>query len=219
LLSVFDQFGSHPKTVLDIACGTGSVSHELAKRGVDVIGLDISEEMLSKAAEKTLGQNVMLLCQDMCEIDLYGTVEGAVCVLDSINHITDHRKLLKFFRRLSLFIEPGGILIFDVNTPYKHESILGDNIFVLDRDDLYLVWTNRFHKRTSIVDITLDFFVKKGEVYERFSEEIKERAYSFDEISMIIKQSGFSLLGCFDDLSFHKPKKNSERIVFAVRKI
>ena len=156
LLGLFSRFqGDKPKVLLDLACGSGSLSEQLIARGVDVIGVDGSPEMLMQAQEKSapFGDKWMLLCQDMRQLDLFGTVNGAVCMLDSLNHLTETRDLEEVFRRLGLFIEPGGLMIFDVNTPYKHQQVLGDQVFVYDEPDFYCVWQNRFLPRRNETEI------------------------------------------------------------------
>ena len=159
LLSLFARFRPEkpPDTLLDLACGSGGLSLPLAARGIDVIGVDGSDEMLARAREKAdqAGMSLLLLCQDMRELDLYGTVDGAVCVLDSLNHLCRTDDLAEVFRRLRLFIEPGGLFVFDVNTPYKHREILGDNAFVFEEEDFLCVWRNRLIERTCEVDMIM----------------------------------------------------------------
>ena len=130
LLSVFESYSKKPSLLLDLACGTGSFSNEFAKRDIQVIGVDLSPEMLNIAREKSQKEklDVLYLCQDASRLDLYGTVDGAVCCMDSINHITDINVLKETFKKVSLFLEPDCLFVFDVNTLYKHKEVLGNNL-------------------------------------------------------------------------------------------
>ncbi len=220
LLSLFDQFGMRPKTVLDVACGSGSLCEAFISRGVDPIGIDASEEMLLIAREKPLLQqhDVLLLQQDMREMDLYGTADGAVCVLDSVNHLRDTGDIARFLRRLRLFVEPGGLFVFDVNTPYKHREILGNNAFVFEEDDFVCVWRNRFIEKTCTVDMLLDFFVetKTGE-YERLTDTVRERAYSRRTWERLLAQTGWDCLAVLAHNTMQAPDDTCERWVFLAK--
>ena len=134
ICSLLSENGINGGLLLDVACGTGSLCVELSKRGFDVTGIDISGEMLCEAQNKMYesGENILFLRQDMRSLDLYGTVDCAVCTLDSLNHLTSEEDLLRAFKSISLFLEDGGIFIFDMNTPYKHREILADNSFVYE---------------------------------------------------------------------------------------
>ena len=151
LLKLFEKYGRKPTLLLDLACGTGGFSNCFAKLGVEVIGVDMSEEMLSLAREKSAeeGTDVLYLCQKAEELDLYGTVDGAICCLDSLNHITDYKKFCKALEKVSLFLEKDCLFIFDINTEYKHKEILGDNVFVIENEDVYCVWANKFKEKRS----------------------------------------------------------------------
>jgi cyclopropane fatty-acyl-phospholipid synthase-like methyltransferase len=206
--------------LLDLACGSGSLSVELAKRGVDMIGVDGSEEMLMAASDKSAkaGTPMMLLCQDMRELDLYGTVNGAVCILDSLNHLCRTGDLAEVFKRLFLFVEPGGLFIFDLNTIYKHRYVLGDNPFVFEEEDFLCIWRNRFMERTAEADMQLDFFVKENDGYNRLTDHVRERAYSQRTINRLLDESGFKTLAVYDDMSTEPVMQNSERMVFVARR-
>ena len=218
---LFENYGKNINSVLDVACGTGSLTTCLAKMGFDMIGTDASYDMLSQAQEKKYDENldILYLCQPAQELDLYGTVEGAVCTLDSINHITDEKEVLKAFKKVSLFMEKDGIFIFDMNTEYKHREVLGNNTFVYDVDDVYCVWQNEYDEKNMITHISLDIFSEFEEgVYERFEEEFDERAYSFNQIKKWLEKSDFELLDYFKEMTEEKPDENTERIVYIARK-
>ncbi len=221
LLKLFKKFGKKPTLLLDVACGTGGFSTELAKQGIEVIGVDMSEEMLSIAREKAFesGDDILYLCQKAEELDLYGTVNGAICCLDSLNHITDYKSFCRAVGRVSLFLEKGCIFIFDLNTQYKHKNVLGDNVFVIEQDEVYCVWANQYKEKNCVVDINLDFFIEQDGLYERFSEQFSERAYSKEEIEKTLKNAGLEIVAVFDDMTEQPLKDTSERAIFVTRKV
>lgn len=222
LIGLFLTYGKKPKLLLDAACGTGTLSILLSQKGIEeVIGVDVSENMLAVANEKAKdkGQNVLFLNQDLEDLDLYGTVDGAICTLDSVNHITSKAKLLKIFKRISLFMEKDSLFIFDVNTVYKHKYVLGNNTFVFDNDDVFCCWQNFYHEKSKRVDICLDFFGSLDGVYNRKSEYFTEKAYTDAELKEIIKKAGFSMVEIFADMSNNKPGPKCQRKVFVVKKV
>ncbi len=216
ICSLFSSFGINGGLMLDLACGTGSLSQLIAKRGFDMVLVDSSSEMLSFAKERL--PDSLILCQDMRELDLYGTVNAAVCSLDGINHLLKPCDVKKTFERLSLFIEKGGMFVFDINTRYKHLNTLADNTFVYEKDNVYLVWQNRLKKKNCTVDITLDIFVKDGEMYSKHSESFSERAYPIEDICGMLEETGFTVKGIYDDMSFLPPIEASERVYIAAMK-
>lgn len=217
-IKIFDRYGlTEPSLGLDLGCGTGNITTELAKRGIEMTGVDISEDMLMVAREKSEGQDILYLNQDMCEFELYGTVDFAVSSLDCINYITDKRDLLKVMKLVNNYLNPGGLFIFDINTRYKLENVIGENTFVLENDEAFCTWQNEYDKKRNISDFFLTFFAKDGDNYVRFDEEHSERAYDINEIKEIIEKSGMKLLKVYDDLSFKNPVKNSERVFFVVQ--
>ncbi len=219
LLAVFDRHGGNTAQLLDLACGSGSLALELVARGVDVIGVDGSQDMLAIAREKAedAGAAVMYLCQDMRELDLYGTVDGAVCMLDSLSHIGETDELAEILRRLGLFIAPDGLLVFDVNTPYKHREVLGDNAFVFEEEEFLCVWRNRYHAARHEVSMQLDFFLEENGVYRRYTDEVKERAYAMSTWKKLLAQAGFDLLAVYGERAFVPPTADAERWVFVAR--
>ena len=217
---LFKKYGKMPTLMLDLACGTGEFSAAFSKKGVEVIGVDISEDMLSIAREKAYdeGLDILYLCQAAEDLDLYGTVDGAICCLDSLNHITKKSELEKAIGKVSLFLEPECLFIFDVNTPYKHKNVLANNTFVLENEEVYCVWQNEYNEKTVSTDITLDIFVEGEGVYERFTESFSERAYEITDLEELLKNSGFEVLGVFDDLTENPLTEKSERAIFVAKK-
>lgn len=216
LLSLFSLHGGKYGTLLDLACGSGTLTAQLIARGCDMVAVDGSEEMLARAAEKA--PEALLLCQDMRELDLYGTVEGAVCTLDSFNHLLKTADIAETLRRLSLFIEPGGLLIFDVNTPYKHREVLGDNAFVYELEDVVCAWRNAYSPNNGKVHMLLDIFVEDEDGrYERYEDEIVERAYSMRTWHKLLTEAQFTPLAVYGDLSTEAPSADEQRWVFVAR--
>ncbi len=207
--------------LLDLACGTGSLSVLLSQRGYDVIGTDASEDMLTKAQEKKYeaAPDAIFLCQKMEELDLFGTINAAVCTLDSINHITDIKKVEEVFRRVSLFTEDGGIFIFDVNTPYKHREILGDNTFVYDLDEVYCVWQNSTDENL-LTTVSLDIFEYDGESdsYIRYGEEFSEKGYELDLLRSLAEKYRFETVGIYEELTKSPVRNDTQRAVFVLKK-
>jgi SAM-dependent methyltransferase len=192
----------------------------MAKKGFDVIGVDSSIGMLNAARQKTYesGEQILLLNQSMDDIDLFGTVDCAVCVLDSINHLADENQVKRTFEKVSLFMNPGGAFAFDVNTLYKHKNVLADNTFVYDLDELYCVWQNNFNAADGSVDISLDFFEEDDGAYYRSYESFTEKAYDLADIEKWLEEAGFEVVGIFDDMTTEKAHPETERAVFLAKK-
>ncbi len=205
--------------LLDLGCGTGEMSSLMAQKGFSVIGVDVSVDMLMAAREKAAlkGQDILFLNQDMTALDLYGTVNATVSVMDCINHLSCFEDVKKTFAAVSLFTEPGGVFAFDVNTVYKHRFVLADNTFVYDNDDVYCVWQNSANEDDS-VDVYLDFFEKSGDKYVRTGENFTERAYPLEMIAAALDESGFEVTGIYDDMTFENAGEKSEKAVFTARK-
>lgn len=217
---ILNENGINKGILLDLACGTGTMSLIMAQKGYDVIGVDNSPEMLGEAREKAFeaGEDILFLCQDMCSIDLYGTVDCTVCLLDSLNHLESKEELLEAFKRVSLFTVPGGLFVFDVNTEYKHKYVLGDNTFVYDNDDVYCVWQNEYDDESKTVEIFLDFFQEENGLYRRSSEYFSERAFSDSDIKKLLSEAGFSDIKVYGELKKTVPSDTEERVFYVARK-
>lgn len=215
---MFRRHGSNPGTILDLGCGTGAFCAEMYRKGYHVMGVDSSPDMLScankRASEK--GMEIMFVNQDMTELELDVKVDAAVCLTDSVNHIIHPHKAGKFFSHVFDCLNPGGLFIFDINTRYKLERIMGDNVFYSIDEDVACLWQCNFNRPISKMDITL--FVRKGNLYERFDEVIYERAYEDAEIRDFIEKSGFKLLNVYDGESFSKPYEKSERVFYVCQR-
>lgn len=222
ICSLLSDNGIDRGLLLDLACGTGSMSVELAKRGFEVTGVDLSAEMLSQAQNKmySSGERILFLCQDMRALDLYGTVDCAVCTLDSLNHLDGENDLKEAFRNVALFLEDGGIFVFDMNTLYKHRSVLADNAFIYEYDGLFCAWQNTLCEDNATVRIDLDFFRRtEGSRYERFSESFKEKAYSDETMERLLAETGFRLVSRYEEMTKNEPTATTQRTVYVARRI
>lgn len=218
LEEIFHREGTSPHTLLDLACGTGSLTLELVRRGYDLIGADASEEMLARAQEKLAGQSVLLLRQDMQQLDLYGTVDAAVCALDSLNHLPDLQALRETFRRVRLFLNPGGLFVFDLNTRYKYENILAQNAFVYDCDGFFCAWQNDYRPKSRSCRIDLTFFEKVSDRYRRGDEHFSERYFADGAVRRCLEEAELSLEHIYGEWTFSPPEDNCERTVYVVKK-
>ncbi len=204
--------------VLDLACGTGTLTAELSKFGYDMIGVDSSPMMLSQAQDKMYENelSMLFLCQDMTELDLFGTIDAAVCTLDSLNHLSSPEEIKETIAKVGLFMNHGGIFIFDVNTIYKHREILSNNTFVYDCEDVYCVWQNQLADDDS-VEINLDIFEYDDGAYFRESESFKEIACPLDSYKQWLREAEFDVLNIYDEMTFENLCDTTQRAVFVAR--
>ena len=219
LLGLFSRYGAAPATLLDLACGSGKLTRELALRGLDMTGTDASPEMLMAARDEVaeLEPPVLLLQQDMRQLDLNDTVDGAVCMQDSLNHLLTTTDLASVLARLRLFIAPNGLLIFDVNTPYKHRELLGNRDFVLEEEGLLCVWRNHLQERTCTVTMELDFFEEQPDgSYERTGDLVRERAYSLKTWDALLEDAGFKRLALLDE-NGEEPAPDADRWIIVAQ--
>ncbi len=211
----------------DLACGSGSLSEALARLGYDVIGVDNSPAMLSAAMDKKMqsGLPIQYLCQDMRELDMFGTIDVTVCTLDSLNHLETLADWQKVFDKVSLFAQPGGLFLFDMNTLYKHREILADKVFLYDLEDVFCAWENHLLEDGATVEEQLTFFERDGEGWYRSEEFITEQAYPTETIEALVRNAGLELVAEFDaDKELDTPEQLSpitdttQRILFVTRK-
>ena len=204
---------------LDIACGTGNVTVRIAKYFKNIYGVDLSEDMLREAFDKFKSERIKgkIICQDMTELSLNRKFDLITSVLDSTNYITDIDGLKNYFKGVYEHLKDDGLFIFDVNSYYKLSEILGNNIYTYSEEDVFYTWENVFED--DLLSMFLTFFVKKGELYERFEEEHLERAYKESQLESILEELDFKIINKFDGYSNDNVQANSERIVYVVKKI
>ena len=205
------QQGIEEGLVLDLGCGTGSMTEELADAGYDMIGVDSSPEMLEQAFEKkeTSGHDILYLLQDMREFELYGTVRAVVSACDCVNYITDPEELLEVFRLVNNYLDPGGIFLFDFNTEYKYREVLGEQTIAEDREDCSFIWDNYY-------ELTL-FIREEGDLYRKYKEQHFQRAYTLEEMKELLKRSGLTFLSAREGYTDREAGPGSERITIMAR--
>lgn len=206
--------------VLELGCGTGTMTGLLARRGYDMIGVDNSEEMLAEAMEKKVedGLDILYLLQDMQEFELYGTVRAAVSVCDSLNYITEKEELLQVFRLVNNYLDPGGIFLFDMNTVHKYRDILGDDTIAENRDEGSFIWENSYDPDTGLNIYELAVFLPQEDgLYEKCEELHCQRAYEQAEIETLIREAGLELAGVYDAYTDKPASPDSERLLFIAR--
>ena len=208
-------------TVLDLACGTGSLTRELAERGYEMIGVDLSEDMLAEASEKCRdveGERPIFLHQSMDRLDLYGTIDACGCCLDSVNYVTRPAVLERAFQRVHLFLMPGGMFIFDVNTPEKLRSLDGQ-VFLDETEDTYCVWRAEYSARRRICTYAMDLFrLTESGLWERGEELHEEYAYEPDELEEMLRRAGFTGIKRYGERRMRAPREGEQRVFFVARK-
>ena len=211
----FDKYmKKKPELVLDLACGTGLMTHELACRGYDMIGADLSEEMLSVAAERCANKKVLFLHQDMRSFELYGTVGAVVSCLDSINYLTAPSGLAECFSRVHNYLDADGLFIFDVNSPYKFKNVYADNSYILENEDgsVYCGWQNYFNPNTGMCDFYISIFKENEDgSYSRYDEHQRERMFGEKKLKKELEAAGFELVDIVADYDFGNVEADSER--------
>ena len=216
---ILQREGLRPRTAVDLACGTGSVTVILARMGLEVTGVDLSEEMLTVAQQKLWEADLQtrFVCQNLRDLHLARGVDLAVCALDSLDYITDPGDCEQAIRRVYKALNPGGIFIFDVNTPEKLRAMDGQ-VFLDEDDDVYCVWRGEFDEQTNICSYGMDLFQRQGDVWHRSFEEHREYAYSVEQLTQFLKAAGFTSIRVYADRKFEAPREGEQRVYFKARK-
>ncbi len=211
-----------PTLLLELGCGTGSMTRELCRRGFDMTALDISEDMLSVAEERLRDEgieNVLWLHESMADFELYGTVDGVVCCLDGINHLTGRDELADCFHLVAQYLNPGGLFLFDVNTPEKFRTKYADNDYLLERDGAVLCWSNRLNKKGDVCDFLLTVFEEQPSgLYKRTDGVTRERCYGLRALQNHAKAAGLTWVSCHGALDGSEPGEECERWYVTLRK-
>lgn len=209
-----------PELVLDLGCGTGKMTLELARRGYDMTGIDYSPEMLdiARSIADEEGHDVLWLCQDMREFELYGTVDAAVCCLDCINHLEDEDDLDKCFKLVHNYLIPDGIFIFDINAKYKFENVYANNTFSMEEDGGVCIWENYYDSDSKLCDFYITLFKECADGrYERYDEEQSERMYTLEDIKASLERCNLEFISAYGDLDFAEGNDDCERIYIVAK--
>lgn len=210
--------GKKPELVLDLACGTGRMTFELAHRGYDMTGIDLSIDMLMQARDRQRDENILWLNQDMRSFELYGSVGAVVCCLDAVNCLMNIKDVERCFATVHNYLDPGGVFLFDVNTPYKFENIFADNAYILEDEGVYCGWQNYYDEKTGVCDFYLTVFENDGEGYIRYDETQREKKYSERQLTDALERAGFEVVEFFGGYDMSEPKKDTERWYIAAKK-
>ena len=216
---IMEEEGVHPRSAVDLACGTGSVTQLLARQGIPTIGVDLSEDMLTQAQLKTADMDnpPRFICQSLDKLKLYKAVDLAVCALDSLDYITDPRQCRQAIHRIFRALNPGGLFIFDVNTPEKLRAMDGQ-VFLDEDDDVYCVWRGQFDEETNICSYGMDLFQREGKRWVRSFEEHREYAYSAPQLTGWLREAGFTRIRVYGDRKLSDPEPGEQRIYIKARK-
>lgn len=225
LAGLLTEYGVRDGLVLDLGCGTGSLTELLAGRGYDMIGVDNSSEMLEIAMGKRdrSGQGILYLLQDMREFELYGTVAAVVSICDSMNYILEYGDLVQVFKLVNNYLDPGGVFVFDLNTPYKYRELLADNTFAEEREESSFIWENFYDQDEEINEYDLTLFIRrqvpgcKEPLYQKFQETHYQRSYDLETIQRALGEAGMEFLAAYDGGTREPVRPDSERIYVVAR--
>ncbi len=216
---LLDSFGVREGLLLDLGCGTGSLTEQLAGFGYDMIGVDNAEEMLEIAMEKRVasGHDILYLLQDMREFELYGTVAAVVSICDSMNYLTELSDVEQVMRLANNYLDPGGVFIFDLNTEYKYREILADNTFAEEREESSFIWENFYDEGERVNEYDLTLFIREGELYRKFKETHYQRAFTLKEICGAAERAGMEFVAAYDAFTQLPVKEDSQRMYVILR--
>lgn len=220
IVSLLKEYGVEEGIVLELGCGTGTITELLSIQGYDMIGVDNSADMLNQAMEKRSksGRNILYLKQDMREFELYGTVRAAVCVCDSLNYLLEYEDLVKTFRLVNNYLDPDGLFLFDLNTVYKYKTLLGEQTIAENREEGSFIWENFYEEQEQINEYVLTLYIKGQEgLYRRYEEVHYQRAYETDVVKRALEEAGLTLVTVLDAFTQQPQRADSERVYFIAR--
>lgn len=219
ILGKFNKYNVPKELILDLGCGTGTLTELLADEGYDMIGVDASEEMLNVAQQKKFesGKDILYLLQDMREFELYGTVRAVVCVCDSVNYLLSDEDVIHTFKLVNNYLDPKGLFIFDFNSVYKYSEIIGDTTIAENRDDYSFIWENFYDEESHINEYDVTIFAREGEMYSKTVETHLQRGYTAEEMISFLEAAGMELLEIEDADTGMEVSEISERIHVVAR--
>lgn len=207
--------GCEPETICELACGTGSMTVRLEKRGYRMTGVDISADMVAEARRKT--RHAEYVVENMARFTPSEKYDAYICMIDGLNYLIAPGLLLRTFKNVKEHLKSGGVFMFDVSSRHKLRDIIGDETFIHSEQDVFYSWQNRYIEKYNLSDMLLNFFVLRGTRYERFEERHLQRGHSVAELRKLLADAGFEKTEVYDELSFEPPSENSERIVFVCK--
>ena len=209
------------KSVLELGCGTGSMTLELARRGYDMTALDISEEMLSVAENRVREaglKDVLFVESDMCGFELYGTVHAVVSICDSMNYLMEYEDLVQVVRLANNYLDPHGVFIFDLNTVYKYREELGEQTIAENREESSFIWENFYDEEEMVNEYDLTLFIREEDGrYGKYEETHYQRAYELETVKKAIAEGGMELVAIYDAFTHEAPTEESERVYVIAR--
>lgn len=227
LTGLLEEYGVREGLVLDLGCGTGTLTRLLAAQGYDMIGVDLSDEMLEIAMEKQAEQmeqedgipgSILYLNQDMREFELYGTVRAVVSICDSMNYLMEYEDLVQVFKLVNNYLDPGGVFIFDLNTLYKYQEELGEQTIAENREEGSFIWENFYDEEEMVNEYDLTLFIRQEDGrYQKYEETHYQRAYTLETVMQAIEAAGLELVALYDAFTKEPPREDSERVYFVAR--
>lgn len=221
IINIYEEKGvKESGLILDLACGTGKLACALLDKGADVIGTDLSPEMLMQARDTCMqkGHSPLLLCQDMRELDLYGTVDVTVCATNSLNYLENEGELERVFSLVHNFLTPGGLFFFDINSLYKFEKLYGENTYVFENEGVFCVWENQYEAEEGVCDFRLTMFEKeRSGRYRRLEEEQSQTYFAEELVEKLLKKTGFELIEKAGDLEGRAVNEESADLFYVCK--
>lgn len=220
LTDILKEYGVEDGLVLDLGCGTGKLTRLLAAKGYDMIGVDVSEDMLEIAMEHQAeeGGEILYLLQDMREFELYGTVAAVVSICDSMNYLMEYEELVQVFSLVNNYLDPGGVFVFDLNTPYKYREVLGEQTIAENREEGSFIWENYFDEEDGVNEYDLTLFIREEDGrYRKFEETHYQRSFSIQEVQAALLEAGMEFVTAYDAFTKEPPREDSERIYIVAK--
>lgn len=215
--NLFKEYGIEDGLLLDLGCGTGKLTRLMAEKGYDMIGVDYSYDMLDIAREQS-DESILYLLQDMREFELYGTVRGIYSACDCLNYILEEDELRVVFALVNNYLDPGGIFVFDINTPYKYRELLADNTIAENREEGSFIWENYYDEEEEINEYDLTLYIKEEDGrFQRFEETHIQRCYELDNVRQLLEDAGLEFVAMYDAYTKEPASDESEKVLFVAR--